>query len=63
MTSLIVPVDAMRRLLAMEQAVVDAARRRNESVQLVLATLGAPMDAKIDLLPDGTGQIVSSGTP
>ena len=63
MTTLIVPVDAMRRLLAMEQAVVDAARRRDESVQLVLATLGAEMDSKINLLPDGTGQIVPSGTP
>ena len=60
MTTLIVPVDAMRRLLAMEQAVVDAARRRDESVQLVLATLGASMDSKINLLPDGTGQIVPS---
>ena len=62
MTTLIVPVDAMRRLMAMEQAVVDAARRRDESVQLVLATLGAnaEMDSKINLLPDGTGQIVPS---
>ena len=63
MTTLIVPVDAMRRLLAMEQAVADAARRRDESVQLVLATLDAPMDSKINLLPDGTGQIIPGDTP
>ena len=56
----IVPVEAMRKLVAMEQAVADAIRRRDESVQLVLATLEAPSDAKINLLPDGTGQIVPS---
>jgi hypothetical protein len=63
MTTLIVPVDAMRRLMAMEQAVADAARRRDESVQLVLATLNAPMNAKINVLPDGTGQIIPGDTP
>lgn len=57
---MIVPAEAMRKLLALEQAVADAARRRDEAVQLVLAALGAPLDARIDLRPDGSGQIVGA---
>ena len=44
--------------MAMEQVLNDAARRRDESVQLVLATLGASPKAIISLLPDGTGKVV-----
>lgn len=44
--------------MAMEQVLNDAARRRDESVQLVLATLGASPKAAISLLPDGTGKVI-----
>lgn len=52
-----VPAEVMRRLMELEQAAIEATRRRDEAVGLVLATLGAPMDAQIVLLPDGSGEI------
>lgn len=55
-----IPVEVMRRLLELEQAAIEAVRRRNEAVALVLATLGAPTDAQIILLPDGSGEILES---
>lgn len=55
---MIVPSSVMQKLMAMEQALNDAARRRDESVHLVLATLGASPKSTISLLPDGTGEII-----
>lgn len=55
---MIVPASVMQKLMAMEQVLNDAARRRDESVQLVLATLGASPKSTISLLPDGAGKVI-----
>ncbi len=56
-----VPPEAMRRLLALEQAAVEAARRRDEAVALVLVALGASENARIVLCEDGSGEVIEAG--
>lgn len=53
-----IPADVMRRLIALHEAAHDAARRRNEAVALVLATLGAEPGDQIVLREDGSGLVV-----
>jgi hypothetical protein len=54
---MIVPVEAMRRLLELERLAAEAAQRRDEAVQLVLLTLEAAPGSRIAIQPDGTGEI------
>lgn len=53
-----VPPNAMRRLVALEQAAIDATRRRDEAVALVLAAIDAPGGSRIILQNDGSGAVV-----
>jgi hypothetical protein len=54
---MIVPVEAMRRLLELERLAAEAAQRRDEAVQLVLLTLEAAPGSRITIQPDGTGEV------
>lgn len=54
---MIVPVEAMRRLLELERLAAEAAQRRDEAVQLVLLTLEAAPGSRIAIQPDGTGEV------
>ena len=54
---MIVPAEAMRRLLDLERLAAEAAQRRDEAVQLVLLTLEAAPGSRIVIRPDGTGEV------
>ena len=54
---MIVPAEAMRRLLELERLVAEATQRRDEAVQLVLLTLDAAPGSRIAIQPDGTGEV------
>ncbi len=53
-----IPAAVMRRLLALDQAAQDAARRRDEAVSLALAWVGAEPSAQIVVREDGSGLVV-----
>jgi len=50
----------LNNLVARLNALTSTAARRDDAVQLVLATLGAAPDAQIVLLPDGCGEVVTT---
>jgi hypothetical protein len=54
---MIVPAEAMQKLMELERLAIEAAQRRDEAVQLVMLAIGAPPGARLVLQPDGTGQV------
>lgn len=57
---MIVRAEVMRQLIALHEAAIEAAQRRDEAVALVLATVGAEPGSQIVVLPDGCGEVVTA---